>query len=405
MRHIPTGIEIVGLRAPAYRNRAETMAYWRALTPIIWKCASRPIFFIGDFNVDPATPQSPAYTLFSSLVQAGWHLPVVAGAWSYVSGSRIDHVLSSQPVEVSRCEYVKEIGDRVLAASGAGGGISDHAALLVELAVSDPISRTRQGSPRHDPQPSTTTPLEAVPLQLPDASAGPYAARGSQRWLQIAVNEAPGVLQRALTEAGALQPGEEIEWKSPKAETHFGECRDGAALRLLGIESLPVRSLEQFWPKRGPVWDALGVSSSGKLLLVEAKAHIAEAASPASRASAGSLEHIERALAEARSHYAPRATAQWSGLLYQYANRLAFQYLLKTVNGLDSCLVFLDFCNASDVNGPPSPAEWRGATELIHALLGLPRDLGRHGVFHAYVDVRQILEQQGTSQRVVNTGS
>lgn len=374
------------------------------MAPIIRRCANRPIFFIGDFNVDPATPQSPAYALFSSLVQAGWHLPVAAGAWSYISGSRIDHVLSSRPVEVSRCEYVKEIGDLVLAASGAGGGISDHAALLVELVVSDPISRTGQGSPGHDPQPSTSTLLEAVPLQLPDASARPYAARGSQRWLQIAVNETPGLLQRALAEAGALQPGEEVEWKSPRAKSDFEEYRDGAALRLLGIQSLPVRSLEQFWPKRGPVWDALGVSSTGKLLLVEAKAHIAEAASPASRASARSLEHIERALAEARSHYAPRATAQWSGLLYQYANRLAFQYLLKAVNGLDSCLLFLDFCNASDVNGPPSPAEWRGATELIHALLGLPRDLSQYGVFHGYVDVRQILEQQGPSQRVANSG-
>jgi hypothetical protein len=134
----------------------------------------------------------------------------------------------------------------------------------------------------------------------------------------------------------------------------------------------------------------LGVSKAGRIILVEAKAHIAEAASPASSATEASLVHIRRSLAEARSHYAPRAKAEWSGPLYQYANRLAFHYFLAVVNGLPSRLVFLDFYNAEDVQGPESVLEWHGANRLIHALLGLPPDLTKHGVFHAFVDARVV---------------
>ncbi|GAB4468732.1 MAG: hypothetical protein OHK0029_41200 [Armatimonadaceae bacterium] len=93
-----------------------------------------------------------------------------------------------------------------------------------------------------------------------------------------------------------------------------------------------------------------------------------------------------RSLEEARRYYAPRAAADWSGSFYQYANRLAFQYFFAHLNGLPTRLVILDFNIASDVEGPESEAEWRGATRLIHALLGLPASLNGLGVFHAYAD-------------------
>ena len=217
-----------------------------------------------------------------------------------------------------------------------------------------------------------------------------FASSGSQRWLQFAVQNAPALLDAALQRAGAIGPNESVEWRSPLSAANFCEYRDLAALRLIGIDALPNRSLAEFWPPRGPVWDALGVSSGGAKVLVEAKAHIAEAASPASQASPPSLEHIRRSLNEARAFYAPRAKAEWSGSLYQYANRLAFHFMLSRLNGISSRLVFLDFCNATDVKRPASEAEWKGATELIHALLGIPSDLSKHGVHHAYVDVREI---------------
>ena len=217
------------------------------------------------------------------------------------------------------------------------------------------------------------------------------ASKGSQHWLQLAVNQHPKLLDEAFRRAGAIDKDDSIEWRSPLGANDYKECRDASALREIGITELPCLSLGEFWPSRGPVWDALGVSGKGLKILVEAKAHIAEAASPPSKATPKSLEHIRRSLAEARAWYAPKATAEWSGNLYQYANRLAFHYLLSEKNGIPTRLVFIDFVNASDVGGPESEAAWKGATELMHAMLGLPSDLQRFGAFHAYVDVRKII--------------
>jgi len=58
------------------------------------------------------------------------------------------------------------------------------------------------------------------------------------------------------------------------------------------------------------------------------------------------------------------------------------------VNGLASTLIFLYFVNADDMLGPMSEEEWHGAVRLIHAVLGLPKDLKRYGVFDTFLDVR-----------------
>jgi hypothetical protein len=221
----------------------------------------------------------------------------------------------------------------------------------------------------------------------------PYAAAGSQRWLQLAVNRAPKLLDSALRRAGAIGRRDSVEWRSPVLADGFHECRDGEALRRLGLDdALPNRRLTEYWPNRGPVWDALGVSGQGLRVLVEAKAHIPEAVSPPSKANGPALSVIRASLEEARRFYAPRSKADWSSVFYQYANRLAFQYFLSHVNGVPSRLVFLDFCNATDMGGPETEAEWRGATRLIHAQLGLPADLSEHGIFHAYLDVRHLAD-------------
>ncbi len=160
-----------------------------------------------------------------------------------------------------------------------------------------------------------------------------FALAGSQRWLQVAVNRKPQLLLSALQRSGAVGPGPSITWHSPLEADDFREYRDGRALAKAGITDLK-KPLEQFWPSRRPVWDALGTTPEVKdhALFIEAKAHISETASPATRASATSRELIERSLGEARRFYAPRATAIWSNLFYQYANRLAHQYFLRLVD-------------------------------------------------------------------------
>lgn len=220
-----------------------------------------------------------------------------------------------------------------------------------------------------------------------DSMDAPFAAAGSQRWLQVAVDRRPDLLLSALRDPLQLPADAEIVWYSPRAEDAFREYQDMEALRRLGIESLPQRSLADFWPQRGPVWDALGKSSDGQLIFVEAKAHIAEAASSGTGAGPDSRALIECSMAEARSYFASGATADWTGRFYQYANRLAHHYLFREVNGLPSHLVFLYFTNASEMKGPESELEWQGAIQRLHAALGLGREIRRPGVHDVFIDV------------------
>jgi hypothetical protein len=216
-----------------------------------------------------------------------------------------------------------------------------------------------------------------------------FASAGSQRWLQVAVNRKPQLLVSALRRSGVIGPRISVEWHSPLEADNFREYRDQTALANAGIARDNLKKpFEQFWPARGPVWDALGITSEGRPLFIEAKAHIPEAASPPTRASGVSRVLIDKSLGDARDFYAPRATAIWSNVFYQYANRLAYHYFLKKINGVPSALVFLYFVNADDMLGPKSEEEWHGAVRLIHAVLGLPKDLRPFGVFDAFLDAR-----------------
>lgn len=218
-----------------------------------------------------------------------------------------------------------------------------------------------------------------------------FASAGSQKWLQIAVNRRPQLLSAALHRSGALPLRTTVTWYSPLESENFREYRDGAALERAGINTGALKkSLREFWPDGGPVWDGIGITSEGQPIFLEAKAHIPEAASGGSKASDESLKLIEQSLAQARHFYAPRATATWSKLFYQYANRLAYQYFLRNENEIPSTLVFLYFVNADDMLGPMSEAEWNGAVRLIHAALGLRMDLTQHGIFDAFLDVKHL---------------
>jgi hypothetical protein len=214
-----------------------------------------------------------------------------------------------------------------------------------------------------------------------------FATAGSQRWLQIAVNRKPDLLLGALRRSGAIGPRISVEWRSPLEAEQFREYRDRAALAKAGIAN-PKEPLASFWPARGPVWDAIGITSEGRPMFVEAKAHIPEAASPATRATPTSRALIEDSLAKARRFYAPKAKAVWNSLFYQYANRLAHQYFFTRVNGVPSIMVFLYFVNADDMLGPMSEEEWHGALRLIHAALGVPADLRSLGVFDVFLDTQ-----------------
>jgi hypothetical protein len=209
------------------------------------------------------------------------------------------------------------------------------------------------------------------------------ASRGSQKWLQRCMEQNAGWnLSEAVAEPLGLAPSE-VEWLSPLPADNYAEYSDDAFLERLGAR-LERRPLGAFWPRRGPVWDGLGRTRRGDLLLVEAKAHIREMVSPASQASAASLARINTALNEVRNYLGSSNAADWAGTFYQYTNRLAHLYLLRVVNSLPASLVFVHFVGDLDMAGPASREEWEGAIKVMKTVLGL-RD--RHPLAPHVLDV------------------
>ncbi len=215
------------------------------------------------------------------------------------------------------------------------------------------------------------------------------AKKGSQKWLQKLVNNQPDVLAHEMAPALHLAPGDQIFWHSPLENDSYSEYSDSAFLERLKIK-LPKKSLEMFWPKRGPVWDGLGYTSRGDLILLEAKAHIAEMVSPPTAAGETSLPKIHESLKETKSFLSSKSLHDWASTFYQYTNRLAHLYLLRELNGLPAYLVFLYFVNAADVAGPKTREEWEGAIKLLHNFLGINRHKLSPYVVDVFIDVGEL---------------
>lgn len=189
--------------------------------------------------------------------------------------------------------------------------------------------------------------------------------KGSQRWLQWFVNHAP----RTLNEAIGLGP---IAWRSPLRDDDYAEYRDEAFLARVGVTPAR-RSLDSFWPRGGPQWDALGRTRDGAVVLVEGKAHLNELYSPATMASESSLPLIRASLAEAAAALRVAPGYDWSKQFYQYANRLAHAWWLDQLNAIPTKMVFVYFIGDGDVNGPGTRAQWDEAISVVHHALGLAR--------------------------------
>ena len=197
----------------------------------------------------------------------------------------------------------------------------------------------------------------------------PPEARRSEHWLRVMVREYPDILGTAIADAFGWHAAA-IDWRSPRQDDDYAEYYDQAFLNRLGVEKLTM-PLEEFWPKSGPRWDGLARTTDGRLILIEAKAHIDEAVDFRSKASPDALRKIEQRLDEAKAAFRASKDACWYAPLYQMANRLAHLYYLAEINRKDAHLVFIDFANAPDVPEPASREEWQGANRLAHKCLGL----------------------------------
>ncbi len=214
--------------------------------------------------------------------------------------------------------------------------------------------------------------------------------RGSLKWIRRAVNEHTSLLNERIKVALGLRSEGLIDWKSPRADDDYAEYGDDAFLQLLGIK-LTRYPLKDFWPYRGPQWDALATLNGTGVLLVEAKANIPEEVSPATGASRTSRAKIDRSLEEVKRYLQVDSRIPWSGKLYQYANRIAHLYLLRKMNGINAYLVFVYFTGDADVGGPSTNAEWQAALTVVKGVLGL-RDRHRLSPYIAdiFIDVAEI---------------
>ena len=232
--------------------------------------------------------------------------------------------------------------------------------------------------------------MTRVPQQL--------GTRGSLKWIQRAVNCHPQILDQQI--AASLRETGSIEWKSPLKTDDYAEFRDGEFLDCIGLGDLR-GLLSKFWPTGGPQWDALATTTSGKVLLVEAKAHIGEICSPASKASGTSRLKIQTALAETASYMGAKSPrAPWIETFYQLANRFAHLYFLRE-NKVDAWLILVNFIYDEDMEGPRSAAEWQAAYKIVAHVMGLswPNQLSKY-VLHLYPSVESLRQAVDESSGV-----
>jgi hypothetical protein len=207
--------------------------------------------------------------------------------------------------------------------------------------------------------------------------------KGSLKWMQHLVNDRRKQFDGIVGDAIDLAPDEEIEWRSPLRDDEHAEYRDGSWLTRIGHPALETE-LKSFWPTRGPQWDALAVTTSGRVIIVEAKAHLAELKSPRSAAGPASAAVIQTALNSTKAHFGVPEAADWADTYYQYANRLAHLFFLRQ-HGVKAELVYLYVVNDSSMSRPATRDEWVSAIEKAHQALKLSSAID--GVHDVFVDV------------------
>ena len=196
--------------------------------------------------------------------------------------------------------------------------------------------------------------------------------RGSQKWLQIAVEQDWSDLSEPIL--AALPPGRSIRWLSPCVDDEYSEYRDSSFLERLGLERLS-GSLHEFWPRRGAVWDGLARTDEGEYLIVEAKAHIGEFCSGECKAeSPNSIAQIKNALEWTAGQLGTNDLFVTVGFtaFYQYANRLAHLAWLRG-QGVEAFLVLVGFVDDADMPGHTTPAAWEAAYLVADKALGISR--------------------------------
>lgn len=201
------------------------------------------------------------------------------------------------------------------------------------------------------------------------------AHAGSQKQIQIYVNEKTHTLNSALAQSLSRYEldDKDIRWVSPLATDTYSEYQDSEFLERVGLAGLSPR-LREFWPRGGPCWDALARIEGG-CLLIEAKSHIPEIYGGGCGASPASKQKIEVALNATKAWLGVSRDVDWTGRLYQSANRYACLYFLREIAAVQAFLV-----NVYYVGDPISPTlltreNWEDAIRSVNRELGLVHEV------------------------------
>jgi hypothetical protein len=97
-----------------------------------------------------------------------------------------------------------------------------------------------------------------------------------------------------------------------------------------------------------------------------------------------SLDKIKNTLTIVKRELKVKRKAEWLGEYYQYANRIAYLYLLTIVGQVPAWMVFLYFVGDMEQNGPATAGEWDGPLKKMRQALGLPQ---RHLLSEAIINV------------------
>lgn len=199
------------------------------------------------------------------------------------------------------------------------------------------------------------------------------AHAGSQRQIQTYVNERTQALNRAVAQSLSQYnvDEKEIQWVSPLADEKYSEFQDSEFLERVGLVYL-APALRKFWPRNGPCWDALARIEGG-CILVEAKSHVKEIYGNGCGASPETKPKIQAALDTTKTWLGASSEVEWTGRLYQSANRYACLYFLREIVKVRAFLVNVYFIY--DHWKPTTKKEWDAAIRSVNQQLGLVREV------------------------------
>lgn len=199
--------------------------------------------------------------------------------------------------------------------------------------------------------------------------------------MRVVANQQSESFARRFREASGVDG--DITWRSPVSDDEFSEYYDEAFLERIGCESLS-DELKAFWPASGPRWDGLATTSTGQVIIVEAKAHLDEVITDC-KAGEDSFTRIADVFEKMKLRLKipeSRLRVSWTSPYYQFCNRVAHLAFLRD-QGIDAHLVFLAFADAPDVSRPVSEDSWREHARHIrhttalhaHALIKFDHDI------------------------------